>query len=140
MKLFQFHNTTAYMIHKKFRMFYLKINSSNNYAYAKLSKCNTKYYIIEKCWNFYWRMQILIVGSGENLRHRNTLELSVRFSLVLCKLSFSKLLLLFCVEKPWQIYSVLNFWCRILWKILRHRNILYLPVEINLALHMFILS
>ena len=46
------------------------------------------------------------VGSSKNVRPENTLELSVHFSLVLCKLSLSKLLLLFNVYKNPDKFTV----------------------------------
>jgi hypothetical protein len=48
-------------------MFYLKRTSSTKYAYAKLSKCNTKYSAIEKGWYFYWNKVMLRVDYGKNM-------------------------------------------------------------------------
>ena len=42
-KLAQNNVTSMYVLHKKFGILYLTKTSSTKYAYAKLSKCNTKY-------------------------------------------------------------------------------------------------
>ena len=48
-------------------MFYLTRTSSTKYAYAKLSKFNTKYSTIEKGWYFYWNLTMPRVDYGKNM-------------------------------------------------------------------------
>ena len=49
---------------------------------------------------------MLRVGYGKNLRLRNTLELSVKFSFVIYDLSLSKLLLLFYAYENFKKFIV----------------------------------
>ena len=57
-------------------------------------KCQTGDIPGHKCWYFDWSMRMLRVDSDKIVRHRNTLELYVDFSLVICELSLSNLLFL----------------------------------------------
>ena len=98
---------------KDFGILYLTITSSNKYAYAKLSKCNTKYFTVEKCWHFYWSMFMLRIGSSKHFRPRNTLQLSVLISVfriifrLLCKI-LSRITVVFWSV---QIHLLLNMIC-----------------------------
>ena len=48
MKLANNHVISMQMLQEKLGIIYLNITSSTKYAYAKISKCNTKYSAVEK--------------------------------------------------------------------------------------------